>query len=71
MHSVAEELRTSLRSIRGLSPEQLIERAFRLGEDDLEILMAARGISRAEALEHVRRVRNVGRRPSRSATGGQ
>jgi len=47
-----------------LSPAARIERAFTLGDDDLERFARAHGLSRDEALRRLRANRSIGRRPS-------
>ncbi|HVL68006.1 MAG TPA: hypothetical protein VM364_12150 [Vicinamibacterales bacterium] len=63
--SVSEALRAeSHAAIRRLTPGQRIELALRLGEQDIEMLCAARGCSRAEARAIFERTRAAGRRRS-------
>ena len=52
-----------------LSPEARIALSLRLGETGLDVLRAARGLSRAEAVDLARTLRQRGRRASVSASG--
>lgn len=51
-----------------MTPDERIELAFVLGEDDLRLFMDAQRVGRAEALTALRRQRHVGRRPSVAGT---
>lgn len=67
--ALADALRADTRrEVANLSPSQRIELAFRLGEEDLERLMAARAYSREEAVRFIARSRQIGRRFSRVAS---
>lgn len=69
---LADALRTDTRrEVARLSPAERIDLAFRLGEDDLALLMAARGIDREEATRVIARSRRCGRVFSRSAQGDE
>lgn len=63
MRSVADGHRTEdARRLSALSPAERVELALRLGDDDLEIFRAARGLDREDALHILRRTRQAGRR---------
>lgn len=51
-----------------LSPEERIELALRLGEEDLELFCRAQGLERREAIRILQRRRQAGRRYSRCMT---
>jgi len=62
MRSVADQLRSSSRrAITPLSAHERLELAFRLAEDDVRLLSAARGIPRDATVSIVRRIRRQGR----------
>jgi hypothetical protein len=66
VRSVADDLREELRrKVQSLSLEERLAWTFRLGEQDLALLQAARGLDRREALRLLRRQRQAGRQPSR------
>ncbi len=66
MSTVAEKLRKRDREhVEGLSVDDRLALAFSLGENDLEIFRASSGLSRSEAIEHLRRQRQRGRNPCR------
>jgi hypothetical protein len=66
MRSVADDLREERRlEARGLSVEEGLGWAFRLGEQDLALVQAAYSLDRRAALRLVRRQRQAGRQPSR------
>ena len=66
MHSVADDLRDRLRQeTRQLSTEERLERAFRLGEEGLEMFRQANGLDRETAIRLLQRRRQAGRTPSR------
>lgn len=68
MRSVADELRAEdLERMAALSPEARIALSLRIAESSIEVLRAARGLTRAEAVALARTTRSRGRRPSRSA----
>lgn len=70
MRSVADDLRLETRGdVAWRTPAERVELAFRLGEDDVALLCAARGVSRDEAKHIIARSRAVGRRPSVLARG--
>jgi len=70
MSKVAAAARAGTREqVLSLSAEERIELAFRLGEDDLRLFMAASGLDRAAALRHLRAQRQRGRTPSACASG--
>jgi len=70
MRSVADGLRAeSRRKTASLSPAARIDLALRLGDADLDLLIRARGIPRAEAVRLLARSRQVGRAVSCSAAG--
>jgi len=52
-----------------LTPQERIELAFALGEEDLLRYMATTGLTREEALSRIRIERQHGRRYSRSKAG--
>jgi len=66
MRSVADELRQRDReAVMKLTPEERIELALQLGEEDLEIFCRAQGLERREAIRVLQRRRQAGRRYSR------
>lgn len=68
MKSVADGFRQATRaSAADLTSEQRVERAFRLGDDDLRAYAASKGITLDAARIEVARRRSIGRRPSTSA----
>ena len=68
MRSVADDLRDELRQrVAAMTPEERMRLSFELGEADLTLLQAARGISRDEAKAIFKRTRQHGRRRSVSA----
>lgn len=70
--ALADTLRADTRrEVARLSPAARIDLAFRLGEEDLALLMAARGIDREEATRVIVRSRHIGRVFSRSAQGDE
>jgi hypothetical protein len=69
MRSVADDLRSeSRRDLARCTPAERLELAFRLGDDDIALLCAARGVSRDDAKRIVARSRAVGR--ARSVVAG-
>ena len=65
MRSVGDDLRAeSLRRALALTPDERIALAFRLGDEDLALLCAARGLTPEEGKAFIRRVRQTGRRQS-------
>lgn len=65
MRSVADEFRERDReAILKLSPEERIELALKLGDDDLAILCQTQGIDRETAIRLIQRRRQAGRTPS-------
>ena len=63
---VAEEVRREQREeVLRMTAAERLALARRLGEEDLATFMAASGLSRDEALEHIRKQRQAGRRKSR------
>jgi hypothetical protein len=52
-----------------MSPAERIDLAFVLGEDDIALYMNARGSDRETATATYRAARQVGRRPSKIASG--
>ncbi|HEY2772658.1 MAG TPA: hypothetical protein VGK20_01270 [Candidatus Binatia bacterium] len=68
MKSVADTMRRELDAeVARMSPEQRVELALRLGQEAIDTLASASGISRDEAREIFRRNNQIGRRPSKSA----
>lgn len=68
MRSIADDLRReSARRVLEMPPAERLELALRLGDDDVALLCAARGISDADARLAFARARQHGRRVSRSA----
>lgn len=62
MRSVADEhRRKEARKLAALSADERVALALRLGDDDLEVFRAARGLGREEALRLLRRARQAGR----------
>jgi hypothetical protein len=69
MRSVADELRERDReAVLKLAPEERIELALRLGDDDLELFCRFQGLERREAIRLLQRRRQAGRRYSRCMT---
>jgi hypothetical protein len=65
MASVADVLRNELADrVRAMSPEERLDLALRLGEDDLAAYAASRKIEHSEARRVLRRARRAGRQPS-------
>ncbi len=65
MRSVADDLRSETRrDVARRTPAERIELAFQLGDDDVALLCAARGLTREEARRLIARSRRVGRMPS-------
>lgn len=58
----------TLDSVRAMSLAERIELAFKLGEHDISLYVAARASDRAAALAAFRAARQAGRRPSRAAS---
>jgi hypothetical protein len=68
MSSVGDKLRAeATREVGGLTPAARIALAFRLGDEDLESYRRHRNLTRQIALQHLRRQRRRGRRPSHAA----
>jgi hypothetical protein len=66
MRSVARQLRDATRArLARMSAAERIETALALGEQDVRTLMAARGLSRPEAIREIGRQRQAGRHRSR------
>lgn len=62
---MGDALRAKLRErVRAMSPEERVELAVRLGEEDLAALAESRGLERRDPLRLLRRSRRVGRRLS-------
>lgn len=62
MRSVADDLRAEARqALAILSPAERLELALRLGDEDIQLLSAARGIPRDDAVAVARRTRQLGR----------
>ena len=62
LRSVAADLRRdSMTAAAMLSPRERLERAFRLADEDIHLLCAARGVPRETAVTIVRRMRRIGR----------
>jgi hypothetical protein len=69
VRSVADQLKAEdLARMAALSPEERIGLSLRLGESAIEVLCAAQGLTRAEALALVQRIRSEGRRASPCAS---
>ena len=67
MRSVADELREEdIREMQKLTPDQRVRVALRLGEQAIEIYMAANHVDREAAVAAFRRTGSAGRVPSRS-----
>jgi phosphoribosyl-ATP pyrophosphohydrolase len=67
MRSVADELREQgVSAMQKLTPDQRVRLALRLGEQAIEIYMAANHVDREAAIAAFRRTGNAGRVPSRS-----
>ena len=67
MRSVADTLRENTRrQTAKLSPEARVRLALELGDADLAVLCETRGLTIAEAREHIARSRRLGRRTSRA-----
>lgn len=68
MRSVADDLRSETRrDVARRTPAERIELALQLGDDDVALLCAARGIPRDAARRLIARSRQRGRVPSASA----
>lgn len=68
MASVADQLRAETRrSMLVLEPGARLELALRLGDDDVSLLCAARGLSEGDTRLTIERTRQIGRLPSASA----
>jgi hypothetical protein len=66
MRSVADDLKADLiRQVREMSPEERIELALQLGDEDLEAFRQNYGLTQEEALRRLRLQRQQGRRYSR------
>ena len=62
MRSVADDLREQqLRDMQALTADQRVALAFRLGERDLELFMAANHVDRDTAIAQFRRAGAAGR----------
>lgn len=62
MRSIADDLRAeSRRDDTGRTPAERIELALRLGEEDVALLSAARGVPLEEAARRIARSRQTGR----------
>lgn len=69
MRSVADDLRDQdLKNTSALPVHERLALAFALGQRDLELFMAARGLSRSEAFRLLRLQRQTGRRKSACMT---
>jgi hypothetical protein len=63
--STGDVMRAELHAdVQRLSAQDRLALAFRLGDDDVAILCASKGLTIAEARAAVRRARSHGRRPS-------
>jgi multidrug resistance efflux pump len=70
MRSVADDLRARTREADArLTPAERVERALRLGDDDLQAFAARHRVSLGEARRRLSRQRQLGRRPSPCASG--
>jgi hypothetical protein len=68
MRSIADDLRRrTIEQVASLSPEQRIELALMLGDQDLERLVRSSGLSPSAALRRLRASRQRGRRASACA----
>lgn len=66
MRSVADELRERDRAAIGrLSPQERIELALQLGDEDLAAFCQAQGVDRETGLRILQRRRQAGRTPSK------
>jgi hypothetical protein len=71
MRSIADDLRVETRTaLARLTPDERMDLAFRLGDDDVALLCVARGLRTEEARRVFARARRHGRMPSRDADGG-
>lgn len=69
MRSVADDLRDQdLRNTAALPVHERLERAFALGERDLQLFMAAKSLPRSEAIRLLRLQRQASRRKSACMT---
>lgn len=65
MGSVADDMRRQTQQhVRRMSVPERFAWAFRLGEEDLQILQASLGLDRRAAIRHIRRQRRQGRQHS-------
>ena len=72
MRSVADEFRAESRAdMARRSPAERVQLALALGDADVTLLCAARGISQDEAAQVIRRSRQHGRRRSISSQGAR
>jgi hypothetical protein len=68
MRSVADTLRDDTRRrVLEMRPSERLELALRLGDDDVALLCASRGLTAADARLAIERSRQFGRLLSRSA----
>jgi len=68
MRSVADDLRDEgRRRVLAMTPDERLELALRLRDEDLDLFRRARGLSEADARRVITRRRQHGRRPSRAA----
>lgn len=64
--SVADRVRAATRAnVLAMSPEERLELAFTLGDEDVRSLAEARGVDLLTARRIIRRQRQAGRRPCR------
>jgi len=67
MKSVADDLRRETRdAVLRLSADERMSLALRLGDEDVAMLIAMHGAGREAVLARIRRLRAVGRFPSRA-----
>lgn len=63
---LAEQLREEQRQdVMKMTPEERLELALRLGEDDLQFFMSSNGLEREEAIRVLERFQQAGRKRSR------
>jgi hypothetical protein len=66
MRSVADELRERDRAaLRKMTPEERVELALKLGDEDLTAFCQAQGVDRKTGLRILQRRRQAGRIPSK------
>ena len=66
MRSVADDLKQEqLDAVAAMTPSQRVTLVERMSNEALELIMAAQGVDREEAVRRIRRSHRAGRTPSR------